>query len=360
MPPETNNEEDQNVTWFDSVEPVEEPELDDDIDIENYELATPEVTFEESIEAIEGESLSMQDLLGFNDISRKQVHELRSSWNALEETKRATLAEVMLALAGDFPYGDFGRFFQVLLEDSNETVRIHAANGAGLSEAPILIKPLVELAENDPSFNVREAALRALAPQIVGLDLGIVHDAQDEKRLLKLKGWAKDPSWPVELRSAALQSYSHNVSDDEIGAIIESFVDSDDDTLQLGAMRAMIEFGPGAFTRFLELELRSQDIDSREAAALAMGQSTDEAVVPMLTMTAREDQEPAVREAAYTGLGNIGSRAAINALTQLRENASDDEIDVIDASLQYAAELQELENLEEIGMLEFEAEGDEA
>lgn len=358
MPPENNNEE-QDVTRFDSVEAVEEPELDDDIDLENYELTTPEVTFEESIEAIEGESLSMQDLLGFNDISRKQVHELRSSWNALEETKRATLAEVMLALAGDYPYGDFGRFFQVLLEDSNETVRLHAANGAALSEVPTLIKPLVEMSEHDRSIHVREASLRALAAQVVGLDLGVVIDAQDEKRLLKLKTWAQDESWPVELRAAALQSYSHNVGDDDIGAIIESFVDSDDDTLQLGAMRAMIEFGPGAFTRFLELEIRSQDIDSREAAALAMGQSLDEAVVPMLTMTAREDQEPAVREAAYTALGNIGSRAAINALTQLRENASDDEIDVIDASLQYAAELQELESLEEIGMFEFDAEGDD-
>ena len=358
MPPETNDNG-QDVTWFDSVERVEEPELDDDIDLENYELATPEVTFEESIEAIEGEALSMQDLLGFNDISRKQVHELRSHWNELEETKRATIAEVMLALAGDYSYGDFGRFFQVLLEDSNEIVRLHAANGAALSEVPTLIKPLVELSENDPSENVREATLRALAPQVVGLDLGVVNDAQDEKRLMKLKSWAQDESWPANLRAAALQSYSYNVGDDDIGAIIESFVESDDDTLQLGAMRAMIEFGPGAFTRFLERELRSQDVDAREAAALAMGQSTDEAVVPMLTMAAREDQEPMVREAAYTALGNIGSRAAINSLTQLRENASDDEIDVIESSLQYAAELQELENLEEIGMFEFDSESDD-
>ena len=358
MPPESNDNG-QDVTWFDSVERVVEPELDDDIDLDNYELPTPEVTFEESIEAIEGDALSMQDLLGFNDISRKQVHQLRAAWNNLEETKRATLAEVMLALAGDYPYGDFGRFFQVLLEDTNETVRLNAVNGAALSEVASLIKPLVELSEHDPSEHVREASLRALAPQVVGLDLGMVNDAQDEKLLMKLKAWAQDESWPANLRAAALQSYSYNVGDDEIADIIESFVESDDDTLQLGAMRAMIEFGPGAFTRFLELELRSQDTDSREAAALAMGQSTDESVVPMLTMAAREDQEPAVREAAYTALGNIGSRAAVHALTQLRENASDDEIDVIDASLQYAAELQELENLEEIGMFEFDTEDDE-
>lgn len=351
--PSENNDNESNVAW---VNPVDEEQLDDDVDIDAYELPMPEVAFEDSLEAIQADALAPQDLLGFNDITRKQVHELRSVWTALQDEQRSTVAEVMLTIAQEFPYGDFGRFFQVLLEDPNESVRLHAANGAALSEIATLIKPLVEMAENDPSVHVREASLRALATQVVGLDLGMVHDAQDEKRLMKLKAWAQDESWSAELRSAALQSYSHNVSDDEVGSIIESFVESGEDLLQLGAMRAMIEYGPGHFTRFLELQLRGADVDAREAAALAMGQSIDEAVVPMLTMTAREDKESAVREAAYMALGNIGSRPAINALTQLRQNASDDEIEVIDASLAYAAELQELESLEEIGMFEFEPE----
>lgn len=352
MSPESNNDE-SNVSW---PGPVDEVELDDDVDIEGYELSMPEVPFEESLDAIQADALAPQDLLGFNDISRKQVHELRSVWNSLQDEQRNTVAEVVLTLAQEFPYGDFGRFFQVLLEDPSESVRLHAANGAGLSEISTLIKPLVELAEQDPSVHVREASLQALANQVVGLDLGVMLDKQDIARLMKLKTWAQDESWPAELRAMALHSYSHNIGDDEIGEIIEAFVASGDDVLQLGAMRAMIEFGAGHFTRFLERELRSTDVDAREAAALAMGQSSDEAVVPMLTMTAREDQEPTVREAAYTALGNIGSRAALNALTQLRENASDDEIDVIDASIRYATELQELENLDEIDMFEFEPE----
>ena len=352
MPPESNSDE-SNVAWFNLVE--EEP-LDDDVNVDSYELALPEVAFEDSLEAIQAEALAPQELLGFNDITRKQVHELRSVWSALPEGQRSTVAEVVLTMAQEFPYGDFGRFFQVLLEDASEAVRLHAANGAGLSEIATLIKPLIDLAENDPSTHVREASLRALANQVVGLDLGVVQDSQDRSRLMKLKSWAQNSGWPAELRAAALESYSHNVSDDDVGAIIESFVESDDEVLKLGAMRAMIEYGPGHFTRFLELQLRSTDIDTREAAALAMGQSTDESVVPMLTMTAREDLEPTVREAAYMALGNVGTRAALNALVQLRANASDDEVDVIDASIQYATELQELENLEEMGMIDIEPE----
>lgn len=349
MPPESNNDE-SNVSWFNLVD---EEELDEDVDIEGYELSMPEVPFEESLEAIQAEALAPQDLLGFNDISRKQIHELRSVWTGLQELQRATVAEVVLTMAQEFPYGDFGRFFQVLLEDPSEAVRLHAAHGAALSEISTLIKPLVELAENDPSVHVREASLQALANQVVGLDLGVVLDKQDIGRLAKLKEWSKDESWPAELRAAALQAYSHNIGDDEVGEIIESFVASGDDVLQLGAMRAMIEFGAGHFTRFLERELRSNDVDAREAAALAMGQSSDEEVVPMLTMAAREDHEPAVREAAYTALGNIGSKSALNALVQLRENASDDDIEVIDASIRYANELQELENLDDMEMFEF-------
>lgn len=347
--PQASNGEDDNVTWFDILD--EEP-LDEDVDIDNYEMDQPQVTFEESLEAIQGNAIAPQDLLGFSNITRKQIHQLRATWTTLPEEQRVTIAEVALMVAREHVFADFGLFFATLLGDPAVDVRLNAATGAGLSEVPELIRALTDVAETDENLDVREAALDALSPHVVALDAGLINDRKDLDRLLKLKAWAVDSSWPAALRAAALHAYSHNNLDDDVDGIIESFVQADDDTLQLGAMRAMAVYGAGRFTRFLERQLQSTDIDAREAAAAAMGMSDDPAVVPMLTMIGRTDSEPAVREAAYLALANVGSDAALRSLTQLRENASDDDIDIIDGAIQYITEMNEM--FEEIAMLEDE------
>lgn len=340
MPPESNGNE-PNVNWMSMVE--EDP-LDDDIDLDSYELDYPEVPFEASLDAIQAEALAPRDLLGFSNITRKQVHALRAVWNELNEEKRVTIAEVALMVAREHTFSEFGRFFFTLLEDESVDVRLNAAHGAALSEIPELIKPLASLAQDDPNLDVREAAMEAMAPHVVAYELGLVTDRKDLDRLVMLKEWAEDETLPAELRAAALHSYSHNTADDDIDGIIESFVQQDDEILQLGAMKAMSVYGAGRFTRFLENQLQSTDVDRREAAANAMAESGDEAVVPMLTMAARTDLEPAVREAAYIALANIASEPAMESLIELRKNASDDDIEIIDGAIQYISELNDLES----------------
>lgn len=338
--PQASNNDQNNVDWFNMVD--EEP-LDDEVDIDSYELDYPEVPFEDSLEVIQADALAPQDLLGFSNMTRKQVHQLRAVWNELDEEKRVTIAEVALMVAREHNFSDFGRFFFTLLGDESVDVRLNAATGAALSEVPELIRPLTEIAENDANLDVREAAMEAMAPHVVAYELGLVTDRKDLDRLVKLKEWAEEESWPASLRAAALHAYSHNTMDDDIAGIIESFVERDDETLQLGAMRAMAVYGAGQFTQFLERQLQSPDVDAREAAAAAMGESDDEAVVPMLTMAARTDVEPAVREAAYIALANIASEPAMESLIELRKNASDDDIEIIDGAIQYIAEMNDLE-----------------
>ncbi len=355
MPQDRSEDQESNVQWFNMVD--EEP-LDDEIDLENYDFGMPEVSFEDSLAAIQGDALAPLDVLGFNQISRKNIHALRSVWTTLPEQHRVTLSDLVLMVARENPYTDFGRFFQVLLEDGNDAVRLNAAAGAGLSEDTALIAPLIDLAEHDANQDLREAAILALAPQVVALDMGMVGDARDRQRLSKLKAWALDTSWPSALRAAALEAHSYDEMDEDTGDIIRDFIAGDDDVLQLGAMRAMVQYGAGQFTRFLEKELLSNDVDRREAAAQAMGMSGDEAVLPMLTMAAREDTESVVREAAYTSLGNIASKQSLQALIQLRQYASDDDLEVIDSAIQYAQDFQNLEQMAEFEMLEFESDDD--
>lgn len=338
--PQANNNDQPNVDWFNMVD--EDP-LDDDVDIETYELDYPEVPFEHSMDSIQEDALAPQDLLGFSNMTRKQIHQLRAVWNELAEEKRITIAEVALMVAREQSFSDFGRFFLTILGDDSVDVRLNAAAGAGLSEVPELIKPLTELAESDKNNDVREAAIQSLAPHVVALEMGLITDQKDFDRLMKLKDWIVDESQPTTIRAAALHAYSNNLMDDDLDAIIESFVEQDDETLNLGAMKAMSIYGAGKFTRFLERQLQSKDVDVREAAAQAMAESGDEAVVPMLTMTARTDTESIVREAAYLALANIATEPALESLVELRKHASEDDADVIDLAIQYISELNNLE-----------------
>lgn len=339
MPQANNNE----LPIDDQFNLVDEESLDEDIDLENYELDYPEVPFEHSLEIIQEDALAPQDLLGFSNMTRKQVHELRAVWSELAEEKRVTIAEVALMVAREHTFSDFGRFFFTILGDDSDDVRLNAATGAGLSEVPELIKPLTELAESDENVDVRESAIQSLAPHVMALEMGLINDLKDLDRLGKLKEWAVDENQPAAIRAAALHSYSHNTMDDDVDAIIESFVAQDADVLQIGAMRAMSVYGAGKFTRFLERQLQSNDVDAREAAAAAMAESSDEAVIPMLTMAARTDKESIVREAAYVALANIATESALESLVELRKHASEDDADVIDGAIQYISELNELE-----------------
>lgn len=321
-------------------------QLDDVVDIESYELDYPQVSFAESLEAIQGDGLAPQDVLGFANMTLKNIHQLRAVWSGLPTETRLTLADLVLTVSTENAFTDFGRFFQVLLDDPSDDIKLIGARGAVQSEETSLIAPLVALAESAAATELREAAIRGLVQSVIALEFaGTTIDRQDTARLQRLKTWAADASWPASVRAAALETWSYYSLDVDTEDLIEDFVRSENDILQLGAMRAMIQAGAGHFTRFLEQQLQSHDVDRREAAAYAMGMSDDEAVVPMLTLLAREDTEPTVREAAYVALGNLGSKPAIRALEELRLHASDDEIDLIDASLHYAHEADELDDL---------------
>lgn len=337
-----DNGKEPNADWF---QMGEEPLLDEDFDLEDYELDIVKADFSDALEAIQADAITPFDLTGFGDLSRKQVHEVRAVWETLPLEKRQMLADLVQMVAREYIYSDFGRFLGVLLGDSDERVRLSAAQGAMLSQEVNNIKPLADLAENDANEDVRLAAIEALAGYMVGMDMGESYDAQDTRRLAQLRTWAMDESWPSRLRAASLVSWASNPADNSIGQIIEQFALSDDEELMLGATRAMSSWGAGNMLPFLEKQLRSLDADHREAAALALGQANDASVVPMLTMLAREEKEPAVREAAYVGLSEQGSKQALLALQELRKHAAEDDWDFLDVSIANVKELMEMDDL---------------
>lgn len=322
--------------------------FDDPVDLEESAYAEIEewqpASFEEALEAIQEDSLEPPVLTGFSDITRKQVHQLRKVWLSLEdEDARRTIADHVSVLGLDDIRLDFMRFFRVLLEDPSAPVRQIAAAGLEPYDDPALIQPLIDLAQNDSSDDVRLQAVETLGSFAMLAEFEMLDQKVHQSLRKALMGIAQDESLPVRLRASALVSISVDTSTPGIVDVIQAHYDAGDPDLRLGAIRAMGRTG-GDWAGLLESTLRSNDADERQAAATSLSQFEGENVIPMLTMLAREDLEMPVRVAAIEGLAAHGGKAALQSLHTLREYVSDDELEVVDAAIE---EVQEFIAIEE-------------
>lgn len=302
-------------------------------------------SFGEAMEAIQGDSLDPSVLTGFTDITRKNVHELRRAWNGIADADaRRTIAEHVAALGMADVRLDFMRFFRVLLDDPSASVRQVAAASLEPYDDPALIDPLVAMAQGDENEDARQAAIEALASFTTMADFEML-EPKDQQRLRKaLMALVNDASISPRLRAAALVSASADSGTPKIRETIAAAFDSGDPDLRLGAVKAMGRASAPEWVGVLEGMLRSTDVDERQAAVQSLSQYGDESVVPMLTQVAREDPELPVRLEAIAGLGEIGSRAALQNLNTLREYVSDDEIEAVDVAI---AEVEEFLAIDE-------------
>lgn len=311
------------------------------LDLEEMQYAS----FEEALEAIQEDSLEPFVLTGFSDITRKQVHDLRRVWSGIADADaRRVIADHVIALGLDDVRLDFMRFFRVLLDDASAAVRQIAAAGLEPYDDPALIDPLIALANDDPSEDVRLAAIETLGSFSMLAEFEML-DRKDQQALRKsLMGLATDAKTGSRLRAAALVSASADSETPKIRETIAGHFASGDPDLRLGAVKAMGRAYAPEWLGILESMLRSADTDERQAAVQSLSQYGDESVVPMLTQIAREDLEMPVRLEAIAALGTQGGRAALHSLNTLREYVSDDEIEAVDLAI---AEVEEFMAIEE-------------
>lgn len=339
--PETPSEGEP-IEWFEFDEPLESLDGDDE-GRSPFSIETA-ATFEEALEGLAEDSLNTVLITGFSDISRKQMHALRTAWKEVPVEGRRTVAYLAFT-EGDENIGlDFMRFFMVVAEDEDSEVRQLAAEALALYDDPELIRLLLKLALEDSNDDVRVEALKALGSFAQVSDFDML-EPKDVKALRSgLMKVVKDESASVHTRSAALFSASIDSRTPGILKAIQSFAESGEPDLHVGAIRAMGSASSLDWLPFLERAIRSQDVDEREAAAMALSQYEDPSVVPMLTMAAREDQEPTVRLAAIRGLGEHGGEAALKSLETLAEYASDDEAEAILEAIQEVQEFLALDD----------------
>lgn len=345
--PRENNEE-TNTRFFSLAD--QEGSENEPFDLEEEAYAELEAaryaTFEEALEAIDGDTLEVTALTGFSDISRNEVRRLTAIWRELPAESRVAIADHVLALGQEDLFLDFMRFFRLLLDDDSPAVRQIAATGLAPYDDETLIEPLTKHASSDPDEDVRIAAVESLGTFATLGEFGMLEPKTMKKLRRVLLGAVRDVHASSRLRAAALAGAAVHSEDDDIQGAVGAFFTSGDSDLRLGAIQAMGRSVAPSWLPLLETTLRSSDPDERQAAAKSLGAYDDQSVVPMLTMLAREDQEMPVRLEAIQALGTVGGRNALQSLQTLRDHVSDDEIEAVDASI---AEAEDLIALEEAG-----------
>lgn len=258
-----------------------------------------------------------------SDLSRGQQAQVRRAWPALPVASRRQIARQLVELAELSVELDFGRVFQVALDDVDEEVRAIAVEGLWEDVSPLLLRRLLEMLATDPAPLVREAIIRSLARFTLRAVTGDLDDEWAPRLRAVLLAIAGDATASVEARRRALEAVAVYGDDEEVQHhIAAAYVDR----RLLMRASALYAMGRNLDQRWLEPvldELASDHAMLRYEAARASGELGSQRAVPLL-IDLLTDPDREAQLAAVAALGKLGGRAAGTTLRNLLQ--SDDEV----------------------------------
>jgi len=223
------------------------------------------------------------------------------------ELRRSTIIR-LTEMAEDDISLNFDDIFRLCLGDSDAGVRSQAIAGLWESEDTSLIRPLVDLMENDASTDVRAAAATALGHFALLGEFGKLrtkHIARVEEPLLSA---VRRETNSLEVRRRALEAVAP-LGLPEVGEAIQEAYDSDDTGLKISAVNAMGKNCSPAWLPILIQEMHSPDAEMRSEAAAACGGLGEKEAVPHLIALV-DDPDTTVALAAIKALGETGGTEA--------------------------------------------------
>jgi HEAT repeat protein len=258
-----------------------------------------------------------------SDLSRDQQAQVRLSWPALPVEHRRQIAQQLVELAELSVELDFGRVFQVALDDDDATVRATAIEGLWEDESPALLRRLLDLLAHDPALEVREAVIRSLARFTLRAVTGGLDDEWAPRLRATLLAIIADAAASLESRRRALEALAVFTDDETVqGHIATAYADR---RLPMRAS-ALYAMGRNLDPRWLDPvlhELGSEHAMLRFEAARASGELGNQRAVPLL-IDLLNDPDREAQLAAVAALGKLGGRTAGTALRNVLQ--SDDSV----------------------------------
>lgn len=254
---------------------------------------------------------------------------------AQKKTKAQKLAHLKhIKTSEDRFFHDYTPEIETYLEDEDPEVRAQAVRCLWEYPEPYFIDVLIELAENDPTDQVRARALSALGIYIYegdmadyGYDFGPYDDVLREDELPEadfervrdyLLGVIRDESRPLDERRRAIEAISfHHMP--EILDIIEQAYHHPDKSMKISAVFAMGRNGNiRRWEDYILEALLSPDAEIEYEAVRAAGECHLESANRQLMRVAEHAEDKNLRIAAIWSIGQIGLEESFMLLDELQ------------------------------------------
>lgn len=295
----------------------------------------PPLSLEACLSQLAAGSFAYNQLPAFSDLTRDGVRRINETWAAIPpETRRRLIAEA-IELAEENVQYQFGRLCRFALSDSSAEIRQLAISGLWEDETASLLDALLDLATNDPSEDVRAAAIARLGDRLVAIQDGGDHLEYVGPIAEIAQSAAKNHVGSTIIRRRAIEAIGALDQTDETRALIQDAWEHGDQTLEAGALVAMGRTHEQRWLPILRTAISSEDAELRFAAARALGQVGNADDVTVLAEVSLDDDTD-VRLAAITALGEIGGPGAVRVLRNLAKDAPETDSIAIEAALDYA------------------------
>jgi len=262
----------------------------------------------------------------------------------MENDEQLTREKKIKFLTRIVEVGDYStNYWPVLrdyLEDKDAQVRALALEGLWDYPVPELIAPLLEIARNDPSQEVRSRAIVTLGRYIYegnmavyDFDWGAMEELMREDELpeedfLRVRDFllqlVRDEGQPLDSRRFAIEALSF-LNEPEVTDLIETAYAHPDVKIKLSAIFAMGRQGHPQWADTLLKELDSEVEELQYEAVRAAGEACLDKAAPRLEDLALVGDKNLQLEAIWS-LGKIGGEGVSEFLYDLADDAEDKEI----------------------------------
>jgi HEAT repeat protein len=274
---------------------------------------TDEKAYSRLLEALleEDEVPSSKELTALSDIDLAHLKHFEAVWHNLPESKRRTITAILGQEANEHIELRFNRINRMALADSDAEVRRNAIDNLWESQDQRLIPIFLGALSDDPSTEVRIAAIRALGRFILLGQFNKIHSDQlisIEDEFLQIV--AQQGSSQIFCAIIEALGYSSRA---EVEEIIHNAYTSNEESLCQSALIAMGRSANERWNDTILKELNSHSPKLRSEAARAAGELELRAAIAGL-IDLLEDVNDDVRISSIWSLGQIGGARAREAL----------------------------------------------